>query len=440
VRSIFAKTVAWSLGTLALAVVGLVVTAVYIAPPPGDLQLFERLGEQLALDSQGDYEQEGAVALARRLERLRRSGGVEFYFTDAAGRDLVGGEDRSELKARATDRLGKHLTGPPAAAHPSADGSFWLLVRLRPEYAPARLLPYFLWVLVLVVLLSLALAWHFAYPLRQLRRVIESFGRGEADARARPQRRDEFGDLARAFDGMADRIETLLGAERRLLRDVSHELRSPLTRLGFAIELARSSPDPEAALARVRREADRLGALVDELLQLTRAEGDPAARSDDVVDLADVVREVADDAELEATGRGCAVRVEAADPAAVVGDRELLRRAVENVVRNAIRYSPAGGVVEVTLRVGGGRAAVEVRDRGPGVPAEALAELFKPFFRVDGHRGRDTGGTGLGLAIAERAVRLHGGDIRAENAGPGLRVVLDVPLSGLPLVGGPGGV
>ena len=271
------------------------------------------------------------------------------------------------------------------------------------------------------------LAVHLASPLRGLRRALEKFGRGDLSVRYHLSRRDEIGELAQAFNRMADQITTLLSAERRLLQDVSHELRSPLARLGFAVELARTSPDREAALARIRKEADRLNHLVDELLQLTRAEGDPGARNLEDVDLGKLLQELVADCALEADAAGCRLTLAGERSLVVAGDRELLRRACENILRNAIRHAPPGSAVEVELARHGDRAEIAVRDHGPGVPREALTDIFEPFFRVEGDRDRSSGGVGLGLAIARRAVELHQGHVTAFNANPGLVVAIDLP-------------
>ena len=184
------------------------------------------------------------------------------------------------------------------------------------------------------------------------------------------------------------------------------------------------------ALDRIKRDVDRLSGLVAELLQLTTAEGDPDARVLEHVDLDELVRDLADDCGLEAEAKGCRLLARSGGPAEVVGDRELLRRAVENVVRNAVRHAPGGTVVELDLRPGAESATIAVRDRGTGVPDDALERIFRPFFRVDDDRSRAGGGVGLGLAIARRAVDLHRGRIGAENAGPGLRVVIELPTAG----------
>jgi two-component system, OmpR family, sensor histidine kinase CpxA len=193
------------------------------------------------------------------------------------------------------------------------------------------------------------------------------------------------------------------------------------------VELARSGGDSESQLNRIQKEADRLSALVGELLQVTRAEGDPSQRKLEPVQLDSLVTDVVEDSRIEADARG--VKVELIAPAGIKlsGDEELLRRAIENVVRNAIRYAPVGTAVEVVVKDMPGHAAIRVRDYGSGVPIDALPRLFDPFYRVDTDRNRASGGVGLGLAIARRAVELHKGTVQAANANPGLLVEIDLP-------------
>jgi two-component system sensor histidine kinase CpxA len=213
------------------------------------------------------------------------------------------------------------------------------------------------------------------------------------------------------------------------LQDVSHELRSPLTRLDVAIDLAIKREDRGRLLQRIRRDVTRLSDLVSELLHLTRAEGDPSARVLDVVRPGDLLRTLLEDCTIEAEAKGCRLEFEGAWPGSMKGDSELLRRAFENVIRNAIRHAPEGTPVEVFLVRCGQGVKVVVRDFGPGVPAEALSFIFEPFFRVEGDRSRESGGAGLGLAIARRAVAIHGGTIAARNTEPGLSVEIVLPGS-----------
>jgi len=227
---------------------------------------------------------------------------------------------------------------------------------------------------------------------------------------------------------MAGRIQTLLAAERRLLLDISHELRSPLARLSVAVELARSGEASGLPLDRIQKEADRLNALIGQMLEVTRLEGDPAHRRQERVQLDDLVGGLVDDCSIEARARGCSLTLNRGARVSVDGDSELLRRAIENVVRNAIRYAPRETSVEVALENGGSRARVRVRDYGPGVPEDALPRLFDPFYRVDSDRNRGSGGVGLGLSIARRAVELHQGTLKASNAAPGLLVEIELPV------------
>jgi two-component system sensor histidine kinase CpxA len=279
-----------------------------------------------------------------------------------------------------------------------------------------------------VGLLGWWLAIDIVRPLRAIATAVDRFGRGELGARVQAQRGDEIGRLGDAFNQMAARIETLLTAERRLLQDISHELRSPLARLNIAIELARTAPDRDAAAARLQKEVDRLTALVGSILEVTRAEGDPGARRSEVVDVETLLRDVAQTCQLEAEARQCRLVVRAGVARPIQGDSELLRRALENVVRNAIRYAPAGTDVELQAEEGPKGLTITVRDTGSGVPDQFLPRLSQPFFRVEDARDYSaTGGVGLGLSIARRAVQLHRGTLVAENANPGLRVTLTFP-------------
>jgi two-component system sensor histidine kinase CpxA len=261
-----------------------------------------------------------------------------------------------------------------------------------------------------------------------MQKTIERFGHGDFSARVNSRRADELGQLGRAVDQMAERIESLLKSQRRLLQDISHELRSPLARLGVAVELARGGGNPEAAFDRIEREADRLNMLVGELLQVTRAEGDPAGLATEPVRLDELVRVIVDDAHIEAERHKIDLDLHVCE-AEMEGNPELLRRAIENIVRNAIRYSPEGGRVEVELKRAGSTYRIAVRDFGSGVPEEALVHIFDPFYRVEKDRGRTSGGVGLGLAIARRAVELHRGSMRASNRRPGLLVEIDLPAT-----------
>jgi len=269
-------------------------------------------------------------------------------------------------------------------------------------------------------------------PLVQLGAAAANIAEGRLDTRVDPSlrnRRDEIADLARNFDRMAERIEALVTGQRRLLGDVSHELRSPLSRLIVALGLVKQGPAEEAAenLDRIGLEARRLDTLIGQLLALTRLDSGVDRGSPAQFDLTNVMQEVANDGDFEARARHRSVVIKRSDACTVNGFEEVLRSAVENVVRNAIRHTAEGTAVELSLQVGNSRALLQVRDHGLGVPESMLSEIFLPFRRV---ANGNSDGAGLGLAIAERAVNVHRGTIRAVNApNGGLIVEIDLPAS-----------
>lgn len=283
------------------------------------------------------------------------------------------------------------------------------------------------------------LAWYMTKPVARLRAATQLLSAGDLTARAGDpgsKRHDEIAGLVRDFDSMAERLETLVKAQSRLLNDISHELRSPLARLNVALGLARQRSGPESAtmLERIELEAGRLNELIGRLLTLARMEDGEQRVPSTPVPLDEVVLGVAEDAEFEAQARHCHVRSEI--PAGnweVRGEASLLHSAIENVVRNAIRYTRESSTVEILMEksagANGAEAIVRVTDCGDGVPFDALEKLFQPFYRLDDARGRQTGGVGLGLAITERAVRFHGGRVAAMNrAEGGLMVEIHLPL------------
>jgi two-component system sensor histidine kinase CpxA len=308
-------------------------------------------------------------------------------------------------------------------------------------------------------LMCYLLAWSLTSPVTRLRKAAQSLAAGDLSARTGAPasgRRDDLAELMRDFDRMAERIEGLVDSQSRLLKDVSHELRSPLARLSVALGLARQKASPEIApelagsLNRIELEADRLNQLIQRLLTISRLESRTDGLRKTILSLRELVEQVAHDAEYETPGRGCRVTtlantlsntttntlantaVEAADEFMVEADPDLLRSAVENVVRNATRYTAEGTTVEVRLErqrtAHGDELVVRVLDSGPGVPEEALEKIFEPFYRLDDARNRQTGGAGLGLSIADRAVRLHGGQLRASNRNEGgLEIEIRIP-------------
>jgi signal transduction histidine kinase len=432
-NSLFAKILLWFWFALAITVVGSAfISALNVNENDSDERApVARLVRFELEEATSAYEIGGRPALQSFLDTLHRVYDARGVLTDENGRDLLTNEDRSDLILRARRRVFYQVFrgGDSTVARASDDGRFWFFFIVpRVHVGSWFLQPEHIFVMTAAIGLCYWLALYLTRPVRILQKAVERFGRGDLSARAESVRRDELGQLARTFDRMADRIETLLAAERRLLLDISHELRSPLARLGVAIELGRSGEDSDAALNRIQKESDRLNSLVGQLLQVTRVEGDAASLRRDPVRLDQLVQLLVQDSAIEAAAHGCSLQYHGGEAVTIAGDPELLRRAVENVLRNAIRYEPRDSSVEVNLRHGGSAAVVEIRDHGPGVPEDALPRIFDPFYRVESDRNRLSGGIGLGLSIARRAVELHQGAIRAANANPGLKIELEFPV------------
>jgi len=433
-RTLFAQILLWFWCTVAITLVGSAFLS-ELGLNPGAVEQETPAARLVAFtleEARAAYETGGRPALQIFMDNLYRIYDAKGILADESGRDLLTNEDRSDLvrSARTRPAFPVFRAGKSTVARAADDGRYWFFFIVpRERVGIGFLTPDHVFMMGAAVLLCYWLAYHLTRPVRRLQKAVERFGKGDLAARVNSTRRDELGQLAGAFDRMAGRIETLLAAERRLLLDISHELRSPLARLGVAVELARSGEDRDAALNRIQKESDRLNALVGQLLQVTRAEGDPNSLRRHPVRLDELVEQLVNDSGIEAAAHKCSLTYEKREAVTVEGDPELLRRAVENVIRNAIRYAPPQSEIEVKLGRNDGRAVVDIRDHGPGVPDEALPRLFDAFYRVDTDRNRSSGGIGLGLSIARRAIELHKGSIRAQNAQPGLEVIMEIPAA-----------
>jgi two-component system sensor histidine kinase CpxA len=427
-KSIFVRILFLFTVTLLVCFAGIVLTnrlRFYFAPDHRDF--FSSSLSLQAAEASHAYETGGKEALREYFIRLERMFPGHHTLVDRNGIDLLTGADRNADLRNAGPHWTPGTQSRMVLAWPSQYGKYRVLIDGPAPPGPWSAIPYYLWIIVAALAFSYILTLLLAAPLRSLEHTVERFGFGDLSARADIRRQDEIGKLARSFNLMAERIQTLLTAERRLLQDVSHELRSPLARLEFAIELARNTTDQSKALDRIKKETARLGTLVSELLQVTRAESDPQSRNLAAIPLRELLEDVIGDTSVESDARSVALHLDASEGLEFRGDRELLRRAVENVLRNAIRFAPEKTAVDIALRRHNDNAVIAVRDYGPGVPEESLANLFKPFFRVEADRNRDSGGVGLGLSIAQRAVAIHQGQIRASNTHPGLLVEIELP-------------
>jgi two-component system sensor histidine kinase CpxA len=283
------------------------------------------------------------------------------------------------------------------------------------------------------------LARHIANPIVRLSEAAGRIADGWLDTRSGQSirlRGDEIGRLGVSFDRMAERIESLVHGQQRLFGDISHELRSPLARLSVAEGLLRQCPPEERAeyLDRIASEVEHLDQLIGQLLTLARIDGGSDSSRMERVELSSLIQEVAVDGNFEAQAKCCAVRVDSENLCTTTGAREQLRRAIENVVRNAIRYTQPSTDVEITIREQRAsaisRAVIQVRDHGPGVSSEHLEKIFLPFYRIPTINGEPTSGAGLGLAITDRIIRMYGGRVSAANAlDGGLIVNLELSLT-----------
>jgi len=278
------------------------------------------------------------------------------------------------------------------------------------------------------------LARYLAAPVQRMRFATERVSRGDLSVRiggAVGRRRDEIADLAHDFDRMTGQLDRLVRSRERLLQDVAHELRSPLARLQVALELARSRTHgaADAEHDRIELETERLSELIGQILRLESLSQPLTVERMEPLDLSAIVREVAEDAAFEAQPRNVSVGATVADGLSVKGDPVELSSALENIVRNAVKWCLEQGEVSIVAGRNADGLTISVSDNGPGVPPDTLAHLFEPFYRVDSARSRAEGGHGLGLAIAERIVRRHGGQLEAANREDtsGLRVTMALP-------------
>jgi len=306
-----------------------------------------------------------------------------------------------------------------------------------PLHKPGVRIPFlpFLGALLASLGCALGLAWYFAKPIRRLRSAFDAAAEGDLAVRVGDSmggRRDELADLGRDFDRMTARLESSMGAQRQLLHDVSHEMRSPLARLQAAIGLARQQPERmDSSLERIERESERMNLLVGELLTLSRL-GAGVTGMQESIDMSELLGNIVEDARFEGRVRGLKVDFVTGEMPDIRANGELLYRAIENVVRNALRYSPDGGVVRIEAGVQQGAFHLAICDRGPGVPEPDLENIFKPFFRGGAQVAGE--GYGLGLAIASRVVGMLNGRIFAQNrSGGGLAVEMRLHLDGASL-------
>ena len=451
-RSLFVKIFLWFWMASILIMASTLVLASLLEPyrpvreDSRQVRRLARIGNRAV----GILDREGPEALARFIESRERRPGRNVFILDEKFESVTGQDVSPEVKRLAAQagesgvtefvRLDKSLM----LARPmyGAGGSTYIIIGEMPRYPRESVVwrflnPRFLSMRLLAIFIVSSffcywLAWYLTAPARKLRAATRQFASGDLQTRvgsALGRRRDELADLGQDFDLMAEQIESLVNARSRLLRDISHELRSPLARLNVALELARQRSGEKAAdaLDRIARESERLNTLIGQLRTLTLLESGTDNFEKTTMNLSTLIRGITDDADFEARSRHCSVKAVLGENIVVKGSEELLRRAVENVVRNAVRYTAEGTEIEISLEHvelhGKGCGVIKIRDHGPGVPEDTLTSLFSPFYRVAESRDRQSGGMGIGLTITDRAVRLHGGEVSANNAPDGGLIV-----------------
>lgn len=383
---------------------------------------------------------------------------IELFIVDESLSDISGKKIDEDAKMASVEAFNNAGGGPPPPPGPfgragqrffsrrikGPDGRNYAVTHrykideLPPGMRPERMILRGLVILLVSAGFCYLLAKYISTPIVALREAARRFSEGELNYRIGGRfagRKDEFSELAAAFDKMAEKIELLMTLQRQLLGDVSHELRSPLARLGVALELARKHSGDAArkSLDRIGREAETLNSLIGEVLTLTKIESGIETARTEALDLGRMIKNIVSDADFEARGSGKSVALKECESFAFEGSEDLLKHAVENVVRNAVKYGPQNSEIEVALRkvsAGSGDAAeITVADSGCGLPEKELASIFNPFYRVSNARERSSGGSGLGLAITRRSVLLHGGSVYAKNRETGgLIVTISLPL------------
>jgi two-component system sensor histidine kinase CpxA len=396
------------------------------------------------------YQNEKKEGLDEYLARLRNSERVSAVGFYDKNRQLISGEEIPLNGLRLFDQALQseevefdRLPDETFAAKRIRlkDGSeFVMLIQLKrfqPVAAPDR--NTWIWRILAVILtgglVCYGLARYLTSPIVKLQRATKRLAEGELQTRLGKKGSrggDELSQLARDFDEMAERIETLVTSEKRLTQDISHELRSPLARLNVALEIAKqkSTADSQPILQRIEKESNRLNEMISRLLILSKLESGAQEFDKQKVNLKKLVEETVADADFEAQANGKAVKITAIEDSRFLGSENLLRSAVENVLRNAVRYTQENTAVEVSLKNLNGDAVIDIKDYGGGVPDAELENLFRPFYRIGEARERKSGGVGLGLAIAQRAVFAHKGSIKAQNTGSGLLVEIKLPRNG----------
>lgn len=416
-------------------------------------QLAERANDQLNVENREQIINEAAEALALGGEpslrawlanHPRPAPGFRLVITDEHGRDLLDREVPGSVRrmlvesAKRPDnipsnvrrlRLAQNLIGDNGHVYPM------LFMRVEPTILgvlrwPGTQFSVLTSAIIAAAITALLLARYLSLPIVKLQQASRSLAAGALESRVGgpfDRRRDEIGRLARDFDAMAEKLQALIMDKEALLRDVSHELRSPLARMrvGLALAQRKANPESQRELDRLEQEVEKLDDLVGQIMTLTRLRTQGTAQGEPV-DIGALVDEVVENARYEHPN--AAIRLERGDLPQVLGNSDELYSAIENVVRNALNHSLDDASVDIGVREVSGSVVVTIADRGPGVPEDSLEKIFEPFYQVDNSRDHQRSGQGLGLSITASVLRRHGGTFSARNRPDGgLSIELTIP-------------
>ena len=436
---------AW--GMIAIVLLGIRLTGMRQVSAPN---MYATVAPILAAEAVKAYESGGAEAFARFSQGNDHERERQLFLLDGFNKDVLSrplSEDGLRVAQAAKDGQLVVFRGHIAAYKfvSSSGHPYILMLYLKSDLrqiADALLgggLPFTLSLILLVTVLCLGLAYHIAWPIHSIQSTARRVAQGDLKARVPPsvsRRFDELAALAKDFDSMVNRLDSLIQTQKKLLNSVSHELRSPLARINISLALLRKrfSRDSDDLFQRLDRDVVRIDLLMGQLLTLSRLEARFSSAERQDVDFAQLVEEVAADANFEAEALGKSVTFQTSDSIILRNaDPDALRSACENIIRNAVRFTRQGSDVQIVLEVDRSAphplALLSVRDHGPGVPEDSLEAIFEPFYRINGDV-EAMGGNGLGLAIASEAIRMHRGTIRAENLQPtGLEIIVLLPIA-----------
>ena len=453
-RGIFAKIFLSFWLTGSIVIIASIVAVVFLHRPghQPSARVFQETSRAYGLATIAAYEESGAPAAGEYLRDLSKNARTESCLFDLAGTPLVG--ERCDkfrplvvpLLADGSLVRSQSDRGSTVLAFKLDEGSGRAYVfasqiitgsHASPTYDLKDLTLRGGIAIVISGLICYLLALYLTEPIRQLDKAVQKMTAGDLGTRVTAPltlRRDELGEFARDFNEMAGRTENLINGQRQLFYDVSHELRSPLARMNVVVDILRKRVNDDPNVDRLDNDLNLLNEMIGRILTIAKLEATAVVHKPVRIGLADLIESIAHDADFEAQEKGSRVEVSIADASVVYGDHNLIRSAIENVVRNAVRYTDVGTAVEIRLGQSMGSscpfAYVDVRDYGPGVPSSELSNIFAPFYRVSDEGGRDSNGVGLGLSITDKIVKLHGGQIRASNVSPrGLKMEIELPLT-----------